>query len=134
MIRRPPRSTRTYTLFPYTTLFRSNPIFGLSPTDPFLHERMADHCLHIGLGETCDGEGIGDEASHHRREHDVRRAEFAKQQIARTAESRARLGPELPYAFDVLHRFRRGRPGRIYLAAVHARSAGRRVGKEVVIP
>src|SRR3546814_1757918 len=25
MIRRPPRSTRTYTLFPYTTLFRSNP-------------------------------------------------------------------------------------------------------------
>src|SRR3546814_19762035 len=24
MIRQPPRSTRTYTLFPYTTLFRSN--------------------------------------------------------------------------------------------------------------
>src|SRR3546814_5811806 len=29
MIRRPPRSTRTYTLFPYTTLFRSNPLFTL---------------------------------------------------------------------------------------------------------
>src|SRR3546814_13001375 len=28
MIRRPPRSTRTYTLFPYTTLFRSH---GLLP-------------------------------------------------------------------------------------------------------
>src|SRR3546814_4879087 len=27
MIRRPPRSTRTDTLFPYTTLFRSNPPF-----------------------------------------------------------------------------------------------------------
>src|SRR3546814_6414607 len=26
MIRRPPRSTRTYTLFPYTTLFRSPPL------------------------------------------------------------------------------------------------------------
>src|SRR3546814_4475906 len=26
MIRRPPRSTRTDTLFPYTTLFRSDPI------------------------------------------------------------------------------------------------------------
>src|SRR3546814_13099536 len=26
MIRRPPRSTRTYTLFPYTTLFRSQPL------------------------------------------------------------------------------------------------------------
>src|SRR3546814_7787851 len=25
MIRRPPRSTRTHTLFPYTTLFRSHP-------------------------------------------------------------------------------------------------------------
>src|SRR3546814_6451414 len=29
MIRRPPRSTRTDTLFPYTTLFRSKPIFQL---------------------------------------------------------------------------------------------------------
>src|SRR3546814_19691646 len=29
MIRRPPRSTRTYTLFPYTTLFRSHvPLLG----------------------------------------------------------------------------------------------------------
>src|SRR3546814_16534067 len=26
MIRRPPRSTRTYTLFPYTTLFRSSSV------------------------------------------------------------------------------------------------------------
>src|SRR3546814_19447073 len=31
MIRRPPRSTRTYTLFPYTTLFRS--VFNY-PADP----------------------------------------------------------------------------------------------------
>src|SRR3546814_2662225 len=29
MIRRPPRSTRTYTLFPYTTLFRSIDARGL---------------------------------------------------------------------------------------------------------
>src|SRR3546814_14200682 len=29
MIRRPPRSTRTDTLFPYTTLFRSNIINGV---------------------------------------------------------------------------------------------------------
>src|SRR3546814_12008366 len=28
MIRRPPRSTRTYTLFPYTTLFRSTVLTG----------------------------------------------------------------------------------------------------------
>src|SRR3546814_12694437 len=31
MIRRPPRSTRTYTLFPYTTLFRSQMAEALSP-------------------------------------------------------------------------------------------------------
>src|SRR3546814_18188593 len=29
MLRRPPRSTRTDTLFPYTTLFRSEPSFRL---------------------------------------------------------------------------------------------------------
>src|SRR3546814_3178082 len=29
MIRRPPRSTRTDTLFPYTTLFRSDPVVRL---------------------------------------------------------------------------------------------------------
>src|SRR3546814_6407090 len=34
MIRRPPRSTRTYTLFPYTTLFRSRPIKKLLPLMP----------------------------------------------------------------------------------------------------
>src|SRR3546814_5310145 len=33
MIRRPPRSTRTDTLFPYTTLFRSPPAYGLAGVD-----------------------------------------------------------------------------------------------------
>src|SRR3546814_2553598 len=33
MIRRPPRSTRTDTLFPYTTLFRS--LFGSFPNDSY---------------------------------------------------------------------------------------------------
>src|SRR3546814_7096980 len=33
MIRRPPRSTRTDTLFPYTTLFRSQPAPGDEDTD-----------------------------------------------------------------------------------------------------
>src|SRR3546814_4928868 len=52
MIRRPPRSTRTDTLFPYTTLFRStgegfrraNRPFrrkGLVPPDPKQHNRGA---------------------------------------------------------------------------------------------
>src|SRR3546814_57443 len=34
MIRRPPRSTRTDTLFPYTTLFRSTPTEPTAPTAP----------------------------------------------------------------------------------------------------
>src|SRR3546814_5601416 len=34
MIRRPPRSTRTDTLFPYTTLFRSGAIAAFGPADP----------------------------------------------------------------------------------------------------
>src|SRR3546814_16372682 len=34
MIRRPPRSTRTDTLFPYTTLFRSKPIPLRENVDP----------------------------------------------------------------------------------------------------
>src|SRR3546814_6934800 len=33
MLRRPPRSTRTYTLFPYTTLFRSTAAFRVDRDD-----------------------------------------------------------------------------------------------------
>src|SRR3546814_3616997 len=39
MIRRPPRSTRTDTLFPYTTLFRSRP-------PPPIHRRSRSACGH----------------------------------------------------------------------------------------
>src|SRR3546814_4901783 len=44
MIRRPPRSTRTDTLFPYTTLFRSRKRdrFGDAGTDPFDERRGKD--------------------------------------------------------------------------------------------
>src|SRR3546814_2257274 len=44
MIRRPPRSTRTDTLFPYTTLFRSS---GDHPQSAGLHGR-ARHCAGLG--------------------------------------------------------------------------------------
>src|SRR3546814_17753031 len=37
MIRRPPRSTRTDTLFPYTTLFRSYPQFAAADLDRVEH-------------------------------------------------------------------------------------------------
>src|SRR3546814_6437885 len=43
MIRRPPRSTRTDTLFPYTTLFRSAE-----------RERLAAHLGHVGFEDQVD--------------------------------------------------------------------------------
>src|SRR3546814_20736686 len=51
MIRRPPRSTRTDTLFPYTTLFRS-----VEPTVPAL-EYIAQQLAFIGsrVGITIEG-------------------------------------------------------------------------------
>src|SRR3546814_13224283 len=41
MIRRPPRSTRTDTLVPYTTLVRSDPLFVQCNIDP--------HCIDEGI-------------------------------------------------------------------------------------
>src|SRR3546814_20139244 len=64
MIRRPPRSTRTDTLFPYTTLFRSAPASGQQPeggpeTLPFGHVG-ADLEITVGLGEAVvSGEQAG---------------------------------------------------------------------------
>src|SRR3546814_9492884 len=48
MIRRPPRSTRTYTLFPYTTLFRS---VGGVDTDA-AQVQVVQAIVPQGLGET----------------------------------------------------------------------------------
>src|SRR3546814_8190117 len=48
MIRRPPRSTRTDTLFPYTTLFRSGRTFQPAQFEKFLNALFAQalyvHC------------------------------------------------------------------------------------------
>src|SRR3546814_12977555 len=56
MIRRPPRSTRTDTLFPYTTLFRSlhfNAVVGEVMVDLFivlgrLQQRLGRNAAHVG--------------------------------------------------------------------------------------
>src|SRR3546814_1988437 len=54
MIRRPPRSTRTDTLFPYTTLFRAEPqldlriIGGDDDVARFRHEGVADLAADLG--------------------------------------------------------------------------------------
>src|SRR3546814_14571265 len=52
MIRRPPRSTRTDTLFPYTTLFRSRqPVDDVLATLPL--ERVWE--IHLAGGDAVDG-------------------------------------------------------------------------------
>src|SRR3546814_13767234 len=42
MIRRPPRSTRTDTLFPYTTLCRSGAMVRIDPDDPMGHKAIVE--------------------------------------------------------------------------------------------
>src|SRR3546814_20150244 len=50
MIRRPPRSTRTDTLFPYTTLFRSEDWIGrVHPEDVELARGAVNLCLTEGV-------------------------------------------------------------------------------------
>src|SRR3546814_10099059 len=81
MIRRPPRSTRTDTLFPYTTLFRSlqrleRPRAGLRPAHPRPVELRADRREPRSAqraGGALRGAAVGVRA--HRRSLDRRRSE-----------------------------------------------------------
>src|SRR3546814_17873375 len=59
MIRRPPRSTRTDTLFPYTTLFRSN-MADITPDVGQVHRLFSEEQNLLAL------KGI---AAHHARQH-----------------------------------------------------------------
>src|SRR3546814_13796394 len=54
MIRRPPRSTRTDTLFPYTTLFRSRPEWTGNRKSPGYNRDMAEQRDDDDLTETVD--------------------------------------------------------------------------------
>src|SRR3546814_14522142 len=61
-IRRPPRSTRTDTLFPYTTLFRSH-LVGHTPLEPAEFdqlERLGDAVADFAAPHTRDLEAVGD--------------------------------------------------------------------------
>src|SRR3546814_2158599 len=75
MIRRPPRSTRTDTLFPYTTLFRSlsGPVAPPNNSAETRHARAVD----VELLARAIGVGGGDEPQHRRR-HIVRRGDAAR--------------------------------------------------------
>src|SRR3546814_19422434 len=70
MIRRPPRSTRTDTLFPYTTLFRSDGVGGDALGEALLEGLEAGED-HGGIGRPGEGgareAGEGDRIAHARR-------------------------------------------------------------------
>src|SRR3546814_1530360 len=58
MIRRPPRSTRTDTLFPYTTLFRSQRLHAFDVKQGFTHRTADNFKLVVGFRE-FDGDLCG---------------------------------------------------------------------------
>src|SRR3546814_13133141 len=126
MIRRPPRSTRTDTLFPYTTLFRSVVVQhdgqGLSQRAGGGDELVA----HLGVG-LDDGALVGGEAAGLVEDLvgdgdladvvEVGAAGEGPQRVGRSAHPQAELHGEEGGAIGV---------------AVRVRSEGRRVGKECV--
>src|SRR3546814_13599078 len=98
MIRRPPRSTRTDTLFPYTTLFRSaidvvklGLLVGAAPLRLQRPDRGAEH----GNRQTAD--------------EDSQRASVQARDRARLGAQHHRLGRDLA-------RLRRGEVGGVVLA------------------
>src|SRR3546814_2313792 len=59
MIRRPPRSTRTDTLFPYTTLFRSDALEADGPiAEPAFRSAADPSLLVYTSGTTADPKGV----------------------------------------------------------------------------
>src|SRR3546814_17031002 len=74
MIRRPPRSTRTDTLFPYTTLFRS---------DQQTHQQQAQHHAESGAPQRADI--AADQIAHAGAQREQQQHRQAAHQDARSA-------------------------------------------------
>src|SRR3546814_16883087 len=104
MIRRPPRSTRTDTLFPYTTLFRSDPEYDRAASRTM--DNRAVWRRDRGTAEPCG-----------------HRSEYRDGRVCRGA-----IRPDLP-----VRRMRRPAAPRGWaLPSMLRRSEERRVGKECV--
>src|SRR3546814_9549848 len=78
MIRRPPRSTRTDTLFPYTTLFRS--VAG-SADEQRDEQGEGDHVFEFCLEDLqdVDGQGRGEGEGEDQQPHDSRSEEHTSE-------------------------------------------------------
>src|SRR3546814_11676092 len=82
MIRRPPRSTRTDTLFPYTTLFRS----GAAPVRPHQWTVLADD---VAEPSRAAGPGFGRVAARHGPHDPDRRPQAAAAPRPRRGDGRS---------------------------------------------
>src|SRR3546814_16532426 len=91
MIRRPPRSTRTDTLFPYTTLFRSEGLRILRPEHPVLRLRRDVPGPPDGAGH--DPAGLLPPARHLRFNPSGRRAGRRRRGHLRRVPSHAGVAP-----------------------------------------
>src|SRR3546814_19804811 len=130
MIRRPPRSTRTDTLFPYTTLFRSHPVAVLKPAVR-LERPAGDSVTAPVIGQPRDPEAV-----RLMRAFD-RHAQFFGKDSGRAAMIDMAMGDE-----NLLYRHAMLRGGRLQLFQIAAgideralhrsRSDERRGGKECV--
>src|SRR3546814_2926515 len=82
MIRRPPRSTRTDTLFPYTTLFRSDLVRRLVGAGETDRGRGAGGCVHLGRSRLDglpaeEGSGAGRSEEHTSELQSLMRSSYA---------------------------------------------------------
>src|SRR3546814_20033561 len=106
MIRRPLRSTRTDTLFPYTTLFRSARLNGITSRPDAISSPIIEHCAKANPCPAtadsivmCDREKIrrlsisdDTEFAANQSGHDVGDANFGRQSIVRNGYARIKRG------------------------------------------
>src|SRR3546814_15420523 len=120
MIRRPPRATRTYTLFPYTTLFRSLP--G-ADSNPYLAIAASLICGYIGMVERMQPPKSMTGNAYNRARTLPRTLESALDRFSKCRQVREHLGSDF---FDVFYAIKETE------LFAYQRSEERRVGKECV--
>src|SRR3546814_4411568 len=111
MIRRPPRSTRTATLFPYTTLFRSERRVAVLRAQCDAAQRadeLVEHRLRLGLGRLDEHRAVDDE-----REIDRHRVIALVDQPLGDVERREAFGEALVAEQRLVHARARRREGRV---------------------
>src|SRR3546814_11747921 len=99
MIRRPPRSTRTDTLFPDTTLFRSQENMSLAPHAQFMRSSskmgpvtLVDTMIHDGLTDAFNSYHMGITAENLAERYQITREEQDRFAVASQTQAEAARG------------------------------------------